>query len=155
MNKKAQQYWNEFWKGKAQPTLVKAEQFGAEYTEMANELAQLIIEGKKTATCSHYDSYRIEDEPIPVVGLHTIILNSQDEPVAIIETINVQIIPMNKVSVDFAAAEGEGDLSYEYWWEGHKSFFTEELAKYGKEFSEDMLLICERFKLVDVNSKCS
>ena len=151
MNAKAQQYWNKFWEGKEQPTLVKAEQFGMEYTEMADELAQLIVEGKKTATCSGYDFYQWENEPIPVVGQHTIILNSRDEPVAIIETTDVQVVPMNEVSAEFAAMEGEGDLSYAYWWEGHKAAFTKELTEYGKEFSEDMLLVCERFRLVDLN----
>ena len=149
MNEKAQQYWDEFWKNKDQPTFVKAEQFGMEYTEMADELARLIIEGKKTATCSNYESYLRENEPLPAVGSYSIILNSQDEPVAIIKTTEVEVTPMNEVTPEFAAAEGEGDLSYEYWWEGHKFFFTKELAEYGKEFSEDMLLVCERFELVD------
>jgi len=57
---------------------------------------------------------------------------------------------MNEVPVEFAIAEGEGDLSYEYWWNAHKKFFTIELAEFGLEFSEDMLGICERFELVDV-----
>ena len=150
MNDKTQQYWNTFWEGKISPTLVTAEQFGLEYSEMADELAQLIIIGKKSATCSAYDSYQLENEPLPEKGSYTIILNSQDEPVAIIKTTDVQILPMNEVSEDFAAAEGEGDLSYSYWWEGHKRYFTLELAEYGKDFSEDMLVVCERFELVDV-----
>ena len=150
MNEKAKAYWDEFWKGKEQPDLVTAEQFGLENTPMADELAQLIVCGKKTATCSCYDGYQWYNEDLPVVGLYTVVLNSQDEPVAIIKTTDVEVMPMNEVSVEFAAAEGEGDLSYEYWWEGHKKYFTQELAEYGKEFSEDMLLVCERFELVDV-----
>ena len=150
MNEKAQQYWNDFWKEKDRPNLVKAEQFG--YGELVDELAGLIVEGKKTATCSGYDFYLWEKEPIPVVGMYTIILNSREEPVAIIKTTDVQVIPMNEVSAEFAACEGEGDLSYGYWWEGHKACFTKELAEYGKAFSEDMLLVCERFALVDVKA---
>ena len=154
MSEKAQKYWDEYWqnKGQAAPAIVKAEQFGAEYTEMADELAQLIIRGKKTATCSNHILYELENEPLPAVGLHTIILNSKDEPVAIIKTTEVEVLPMNKVTAEFAAAEGEGDLSYEYWWEGHKRFFTMELAERGREFSEDMLVVCERFELVDVKT---
>jgi len=151
MNEKAQQYWNEFWVGREQPANVTAEQFGMPGTEMANELAQLIIKGAKTATCSNYDGYKQEGEPIPEVGMYTVILNSKDDPVAIIKTTDVQIIPMNEVTPEFAAAEG--DLSYEYWYNCHKRYFTIEMAEYGKEFSEDMLLICERFELVDVKEK--
>jgi len=152
MNEKAQQYWNEFWQGKEQPTNVKAEQFGMG-DEMVDELTQLIIDGKKTATCSNYESYKQENEPIPTTGMYTIILNSKDEPVAIIKTTDVQLIPMNEVTPEFAVAEGEGDLSYQYWYDGHKHFFTIELAEYGKEFSEDMLLVCEWFEVVDVKAK--
>jgi len=46
MNEKAQIYWSEFWQGKEPPKTVVAEQFGFE--EHADELAQLIIDGKKT-----------------------------------------------------------------------------------------------------------
>ena len=150
MNEKAQKYWDDFWKGKEEPSNVIAEQFGMEYTEMADELAQLIVEGKKTATCSGYDFYRLDNEPLPTVGMHTIILNSKDEPVAIIKTTDVQVMPIKEVSAEFAALEGEGDLSYDYWWNGHKTFFTAELAEYGKEFSDDMLVVCEWFEVVDV-----
>ena len=150
MNEKAQLYWNEFWEGKSRPSRVTAEQFGMEGTPMADELAELIITGKKTATCSSYDVWQWENEPIPTPGHYTIILNSKDEPVAIIKTTDVQVVPMNQVTPEFAAAEGEGDLSYAYWWEGHKRVFTMEMAEYGKEFSEDMPLVCERFELVDV-----
>jgi uncharacterized protein YhfF len=153
MNEKAQKYWDEFWQGKAQPQAVSAEQFGFEHTPLVDELAQLIVCGKKTATCSAHVLYEYDNEPFPVVGAYTVILNSQDDPVAIIKVVDVQIMPMNKVPVEFAIAEGEGDLSYAYWWKGHKEFFTTELAERGMEFSEDMLLVCERFELVDVK-KC-
>lgn len=57
---------------------------------------------------------------------------------------------MNEVPIAFAIAEGEGDLSYDYWWNAHQAFFTKELAAYEQSFSEEMLLVCERFELVDV-----
>lgn len=62
-------------------------------------------------------------------------------------------MPMNEVPEEFAIAEGEGDRTYEYWYEGHKKFFTDELKKIGHEFSDDMLLVCERFEVVDVKQQ--
>jgi len=59
---------------------------------------------------------------------------------------------MNKVPVAHAIAEGEGDLSYEFWWDGHKEALTKDLEEYDMAFSEDMLVICERFELVDVKT---
>lgn len=57
---------------------------------------------------------------------------------------------MNEVPEEFAIAEGEGDRTYRYWKDAHVNFFTKELNEIRREFSEDMLLVCERFKLIDV-----
>ncbi len=116
-----------------------------------DSLAKLVIDGSKTATCSGYDFYELENEPLPKVGDYSIILNSKDEPVAIIKTVEVTIQPMNEVPEEFAIAEGEGDRTYQYWKDVHIRFFTEELRKIGRDYTEDMLLVCERFSLVDVN----
>lgn len=103
---------------------------------------------KKTATCSGHLFYEKEQEPLPQPGQYAVILDSQEEPKAIIEITHVDVMPMNEVPVSFAQAEGEGDLSYDYWYREHKEFFTEALQSYSLEFKEDMLLVCERFKLI-------
>ena len=148
MNESAQKYWDEFWRGKEQPQNVCAWQFGSD----PDGLSQLVIEGKKTATTSCYMLYELENEPIPAVGQYSIILSSKDTPTAIIKTVAVQVIPMNDVPVEHVIAEGEADLSFGYWWNGHKEIFTKELAEFDMVFSDDMLIVCERFELVDVKS---
>ena len=148
MNEQAQKYWHEFWKEKQAPTNVTAEQFGWEGTPLADELADLIVKGIKTATCSGHLFYQ-KAEDLPAVGNYTIVLNSKAVPVAIIKTTDVQLIPMNEVTATFAKAEGEGDLSYNYWYEAHKNFFTKACQQHGVAFQADMLLVCERFELVD------
>ena len=148
MNQATQKYWNEYWKNQNQPQSVSAWQFGAD----PDYLAQLVIDGIKTATCSGYTFYELENEPLPTKEDYSIILNSDDQPVAIIKTVEVTLTPMNKVTEEFAIAEGEGDKTYKYWWEAHEKFFRNELNTIGREFSEDMLLVCERFKLVDVKN---
>lgn len=149
MNEASRAYWNEYWesKGLEKPQSVTAWQFGAN----PDGLARLVIEGVKTATCSGHIFYEIEKEPIPAVNDFSIILNSKDEPVAIIRTSDVQIMPMNEVPEEFAIAEGEGDRTYRYWKEVHVEFFTEQLTKIGLEYTEDMMLVCERFELIDIH----
>lgn len=44
--------------------------------------------------------------------------------------------------------EGEGDMSLEYWRKIHRVFFTEELKDLEKEFTEDMMVVCEEFEVV-------
>ena len=146
MNEKAEKYWNELWKGKEKPGPVDAWQFG----DTPDELAQLVIQGKKTTTTGAHMIYELKNKPLPVVGQYSIILNGNDEPVAVIKVIDVQVMPMNQVSEKHTAGEGDCDEGYEFWWDLHKEFFSKGLAKFGKEFSEDMLVVCKEFELFDV-----
>ena len=124
-----------------------AEGFG-DNPKLADELGQLIVSGKKTGTCSALWEWEAEGKPIPQPGLISIVLDGQDQPICIIETTEVLVCRFNAVDEEFAHAEGEGDLSLEYWREAHKKFFSRVLPKIGREFSEDMPLVCERFKLI-------
>lgn len=144
MNEAAQTYWDEYWKDEEKPATVSSGMFG----DTPDELARLVISGEKTATCSGYAFYGLENVPLPTADDYFIILNQAEQPVAIIKTVEVMIVPMNKVTEEFAIAEGDG--SYENWKSIHEKYFTSELEKVGLEFSEDMLLVYERFKLIDV-----
>ena len=85
---------------------------------------------------------------MPYQGLITIVLDGRDEPLCIVETTEVTVRKYNEVDSDFARAEGEGDFSLEYWRTAHKNYFSRVLLKTGKEFSEDMPLVCERFQVL-------
>ena len=147
INEAAQTYWDEYWSGEEKPILVTSGMFG----DTPNELAQLVIDGVKTATCSGYVFYGLENRSLPTTVDYFIILNNEEQPVAIIKTVEVSLVPMDEVSEEFAIAEGDG--SYENWKSIHERFFKSELQKIGLEFSKDMLLVCERFKLIDVKKK--
>lgn len=141
---KVQCFWNEFCeKFQIKETHYKdAFQFGVE----ADWLADLVLEGKKTATTSGFVFYELEKEPIPEANEYYIILNGRDEPVAVIQIDSVEVLPMNEVTEEFALSEGEGD--YEFWWNAHEKFFSDLLKEYNKEFSSEMLVVCERFRKV-------
>jgi len=149
MNQTAEAYWNAYWKNQPKPESVSAWQFGAD----PDTLAKLVVDGIKTATCSGHIFYELENEPLPTTEDYNIILNSDDKPVAITKTVEVTIVPMNEVSEEFATAEGEGDRTDQYWWEVHEEFFRNELHAIGREFTEDMLLVCERFEVIHVKDE--
>jgi len=111
-------------------------------------LADLVVQGKKTATSSAYALYEIEKESLPMVGEYSIILDSKENAVCIIQTTKVIIIPFDEVSDEHAYKEGEGDRSLEYWREVHKTFFADCLSKVGIEFKYNMKVVCEEFKVV-------
>lgn len=150
MNKETITFWEDYKEKTGQYDIkATAWQFGFE----PDELLQLVIDGKKTATCSWYRLYEIEGEPLPQVGLYQIILNSEDRPVVIIKTTQVILQPMDEVPIEFALSEGEGDGTFKYWWEGHLMFFNELANEFEIPFTTQELLVCETFEVVKINSK--
>lgn len=111
---------------------------------MANELADLIMKGLKTASCSSLTSYQSEIPPL-TVGSYGIILNSDQKPVCVIRITSMYLIKFNEVTEKFANKEGEGDLTLDYWRREHKAFFSRE-----GWFSEEMELVAEEFELIEV-----
>lgn len=114
----------------------------------ANELGALVQAGIKTATCSLFELYEAEGEALPQVGGLSIIINWNGDPLCVIETTEVQVKPFNTVDSQFASDEGEGDRSLAYWREVHWRFFSKESASIGREPREDMLVVCEHFRVV-------
>ncbi|MCM3721824.1 MULTISPECIES: ASCH domain-containing protein [Solibacillus] len=137
-------YWQRFCESEGLQNIRYKEAF--QFGEKADWLAELVVDGVKRATCSSFPLYELEEESLPEVGDYQIVLNSHDEPVAIIQSYSIEIYPFNEVPVDFALAEGEG--TYEEWKEAHVAFFSRELSKLGLEFTEEMLTVCDRFKKV-------
>lgn len=115
---------------------------------LADELAQLVLQGIKTATASALWEYESEGESVPEPGDLSVILSGDGRPLCIIETVEIRTLPFNAVDAQFAADEGEGDRSLAYWREAHRRFFTRTLSAIGREFSETMPVVCERFRVV-------
>ncbi|MEG1579005.1 MAG: ASCH domain-containing protein [Oscillospiraceae bacterium] len=111
-------------------------------------LAELTVSGTKTATASAYPFYEYENCRLPKVGEHNIILDTSGSAVCITQTTRVTVVPFLEVSAEQAYKEGEGDRSLQYWRTVHAKFFAEELTEIGVEFSEDMLVVCEEFRVV-------
>jgi len=108
--------------------------------ELADELLDLVMRGVKAATCS------TEDEPnTSTPGERWIVVDGHGEPRCVIETTDVTYRRFGEVDAAFAYEEGEGDRSLAYWRDAHRNYF----GRQGK-FREDMMLVCERFRLVEV-----
>jgi len=116
--------------------------------DMADELVELVLHGAKRATTGALWSYEAEGEPIPVAGEYSVVTDGAGIPRAIIRTTTVDVVRFEDVGAEFAAAEGEGDLSLDYWRDGHWRYFTRELAQIDRQATPDMPVVCERFELV-------
>jgi uncharacterized protein YhfF len=112
--------------------------------ELADELLNLVLMGKKTATCSALWQYEAEGAPVPKPGARSVVLDGANRPRCVIEITEVEIRPFDKVDAQFAHDEGEGDQSYAYWRDAHEKYFRRQ-----GPFSPDMLVVCERFRLIE------
>ena len=108
--------------------------------EMADRLLTFVLAGDKTATC-----WSVADGPQTHVGKRMVINDGAGRPRAVIETVSLEQLRFNEVGWTFALAEGEGDECLEDWREGHRAYFTRNGG-----FSPDMMLWCERFRLIEV-----
>jgi uncharacterized protein YhfF len=113
----------------------------------ADELASLVARGIKRATAGALWAYEAEGEALPRVGAYNVITDWEGRPRAVVRTVGVEVVPFGEVSPEFAAAEGEGDLSLAYWRRAHWAAFSRELAGIGRQPSEDMPVVCERFEV--------
>lgn len=98
--------------------------------------------------CSKNWEFDAEGESPPEPGALTIVLDGKGQPLCIVETTEVSVRSFNEVDAQFAYEEDEGDRSLAYWRDAHRRFFTRYLSKIGREFSEEMPLVCERFRMI-------
>lgn len=114
----------------------------------ADALAQLVLEGVKTATASLRYAYELEGSDLPKAGQYSVVLNRGEEAVCIIRITKVYCTPLCEVTADHARKEGEGDRSLSWWRKVHEVFFSEELKAVGMSFDPGMDVVCEEFELV-------
>ena len=108
--------------------------------ETQSQLAWLVAIGKKRATAGAFTG-TLESEP----GRQWLVVDGRRQPVCVMETETVTVMPISEITEAFAAREGEGDGSLAYWLAVHERFFRET-----GDWAPDMLVEAEEFKLVEV-----
>ncbi len=103
-----------------------------------------MLRGEKTATAGlATDHVPHTDEPLPKPGDQWTMLGYDDEPLAIVETTEVSVVRAADVDLQFARDEGEGFETVAAWRAAHERFWSD------KAISDDSLIVCERFTLVE------
>ena len=145
-----QPFWSAFASASGEPDesrFLEAFAFG-DSESLANELAALVLHGFKRATAASLWVLQAEGKRPPKSGDLSIVTNWGGQPLCIIETETVEIVPFSEVTADFAAAEGEGDLSLSFWRRAHAQYFTRECSRFARAFDQTMPVVCERFRVV-------
>jgi uncharacterized protein YhfF len=109
--------------------------------ELADELLALILIGRKTATCWS----AAEGPKGTQVGKRWVVEDGAGQARVVLQTVELTQRRFNEMDDAFAAEEGEGDLSLAYWRAAHRKYFTKNGG-----FAADMMLWCERFRLIEI-----
>lgn len=114
----------------------------------ADELADLTRRGIKRATAPALWQLEAIGEPVAEPGTLSIITDWTGTAHCVIRTTQIDVVPFDEVTAEFAAAEGEGDGSLTYWRRVHETYYRRVLAGTAHAFRPDMPVVCERFEVV-------
>ena len=143
-------FWSAFLARTARPPatpLYEAFAFG-DSEALATSLAALVRRGAKMATASLLWENEAEGTRPPRAGDLSVVTAWDGRPLCVIETTGVEVHAFEDVGAEFAAAEGEGDRSLDFWRRAHWSYFGRVCERLGRARSPRMPVVCERFRVV-------
>ncbi|WP_369035657.1 ASCH domain-containing protein [Streptomyces adonidis] len=120
---------------------------------LRDRLVAAILDGSKTSTTGLVVDYEHDGEPLPEVGNRSVVVDSADRPVGIIEVTGVRVVPLADVDLAHALDEGEGYTDVAAWRAGHERFWHSEgmraaLDDLGFTVDDSTMAVLERFRLV-------
>ena len=141
-------FWREFDAG-----LERAEQFYDAFQvgftpALADVGALHVLDGSKRSTSSLLWEYEQSGRAPPHKGALSVLLDGLCRPVAVVESIDVQVVPFDAVDADFCAAYAEGDGSKEGWLALNWSIYTAQCGQLGRTPSMVMPLVCEWLEFI-------
>ncbi|TLS39747.1 ASCH domain-containing protein [Streptomyces montanus] len=125
----------------------------AEFAFPGPLLVAAILDGSKTSTTGLLVDYQHEGEPLPEVGNHSVVVDSDDRPVAVIEVTGVRVVPLAQVDLAHVLDEGEGHTGVAEWRAAHERFWhgaemRAALGDPGFTVDDTTPAVLERFRLV-------
>ena len=123
---------------------------------LRDELTALALDGTKTATAGLAVDYVVDGGMPPRPGDRQVLLDSDSQPVAIVETTRTELSTISLVTDEFARAEGEGFADAADWREAHERFWNgyiddlrTALRDPGFELTDSTVVVCEWFRVVE------
>ncbi|KJK59395.1 ASCH domain-containing protein [Saccharothrix sp. ST-888] len=120
---------------------------------LRDRLVAAILDGSKTSTTGLLVEYEFEDEPLPLPGTRSAVVDSADRPVAVIEVTEVRVVPLAEVDLAHAVDEGEGHTTVAQWRADHEEYwhsadYRAALDDPGFTVDDSTVAVLERFRLV-------
>ncbi|MFI6843256.1 ASCH domain-containing protein [Kitasatospora sp. NBC_00085] len=119
---------------------------------LRDQLVAAVLSGAKTSTAGLLADYEHAGDPLPQVGVHSAVIDSDGRVVAVTETTDVRVVPLAEVDLQHALDEGEGYRTVAEWRAGHERFWQSEQMRAflgDPEFTvgDATPVVLERFRL--------
>ena len=119
-----------------------------EKVALIDSLSGLARDGDKRGTTHTQHHFKQENVRMREPGDCWVVTTVAGDPVCVVRITNVDIMPFDQVGEAFAVSEGEGDLSYEYWYKAHLNYFKAQYRNWGQAWRDNPTVVCESFELV-------
>ena len=123
---------------------------------LRDELTALALAGTKTTTAGLLAEMEAEGEALPEPGTREVLLDSEERPVALIQTVECRVARLADVDDRHAIDEGEGyadahefRVAHERFWNGHLDDLRTTLSDPDFALDDDTLVVLQRFRVVE------
>ncbi len=123
---------------------------------LRDELTALALAGTKTTTAGLLAEMEAEGEALPEPGMREILLDSDERPVAVIETVECRVARLADVDDRHAIDEGEGYAdahafrdAHERFWNGYLDDLRSTLGDPEFVLDDDTLVVLQRFRVIE------
>jgi uncharacterized protein YhfF len=124
---------------------------------LRDKLTALALAGTKTTTAGLFVEVELGDDAMSVPGTREVLLDSDERPVAVIETVDCHVSRLADVDDRHAIDEGEGyadthefRVAHERFWNGYIDELRDRLGDPNFEIDDDTLVVLQRFKVIEL-----
>jgi len=124
---------------------------------LRDKLTELALAGTKTTTAGLYVEVELGDDAMSVPGAREVLLDSEERPVAVIETVDCLVSRLADVSDRHAIDEGEGyanthefRVAHERFWGGYIDELRDRLGNPDFAIDDDTRVVLQRFKVIEL-----
>ncbi|MEU6315511.1 ASCH domain-containing protein [Streptomyces sp. NPDC047014] len=122
---------------------------------LRDQLVSAVLSGAKTATTGLLAEYEAEREPLPEPGARSVLVDSAERAVAVVEVTAVEVLRLGDVGLRHALDEGEGYTSVAEWRTAHEEFWHSEPVRAAVgdpafTVDDDSMVVAERFRVVEL-----
>lgn len=118
------------------------------FSPNVDKIGNLARAGEKRATAHMALDFEKSGVTRRAPGEYWVVLSAAMAPLCLVRLTKVETVPFCDVTPEFAASEGEGDLSWDYWATVHQRYFEKQLAGWGETWRDDIPIVCESFELL-------